>query len=103
MYPKTLSWYIKKHLSYTVHRTVFVIMYLCFSNHLKKLSIMNKKELVIKVSAKAQVSEEECLKVINAFEEVLSEEFSDSGSAGSAFDKAYRIMSFFKKQKEKKK
>ena len=60
---------------------------------------MNKKELVIKVAGKAQVSIDESMKVINALEEVLSEEFSDSGSLGSAFDKAYSIMSFFKKKK----
>jgi len=62
---------------------------------------MNKKELVIKVAGKAQVSTDESLKVINALEEVLSEEFSDSGRSGSAFDKAYRIMSFFKNKKNK--
>jgi hypothetical protein len=61
---------------------------------------MNKKELVIKVAAKAQVGSDECLKVIDALEAVLSEAFSDSGSLGSAFDKAYSIMSFFKKKKK---
>jgi len=62
---------------------------------------MNKREVIIKVSERSQVSEEECMKVINALEEVLSGEFSDAGSAGSAFDKAFKLMCFFNNKKKK--
>lgn len=37
--------------------------------------------------------------VIHTLEEVLNEEFSHAGSAGKAFDKAYRIIDFFKRKK----
>lgn len=57
---------------------------------------MNQSEVVQKVSQRSGVAIDDCEKVLKALEEVLGEEFSDSGSLGGAFDKVYRVMSFFK-------
>ena len=61
---------------------------------------MNKEELAIRVAEKSQMNVDVCLKVLTALEDVLSEEFSDSGSMGGAFDKAFKLMSFFKGKKK---
>lgn len=60
---------------------------------------MNKTELISKISKKSGISQEKCMIVIHTLEEVLNEEFSHAGSAGKAFDKAYRIIDFFKRKK----
>ena len=60
---------------------------------------MNQSEIVQKVSQRSGVALSDCEKVIKALEEVLGEELSDSGSVGGAFDKVYRVMSFFKGKK----
>ena len=62
---------------------------------------MDKEELAIRISDKTEVSIDVCLTVLTALEEVLSEEFSDSGSMSGVFNKAFKIMEFFKKKKEK--
>lgn len=61
---------------------------------------MDKKEIITKVSERSGVSTEETKKVIDAFEEVLGDELSDSNGLGGAFDKVYKVMEFFKKKKD---
>lgn len=60
---------------------------------------MNNTEVVAKVSEKSGVTIEECSKVLKAFEEVLSDELSDSKLVSSAFDKVYKAVSYFKERK----
>lgn len=60
---------------------------------------MNKSEVVIKVSEKSGINQDDCSKVLNAFEEVLSGQLSDSKSISSAFDKIYSVLSFIKNKK----
>lgn len=61
---------------------------------------MNNAEVVAKVSEKSGVTVDDCNKVLNAFEEVLSHELSNSPSVGGAFDKIYNVMSYFKDRKK---
>lgn len=61
---------------------------------------MNNAEVVAKVSVKSGVTVDDCNKVLNAFEEVLSHELSNSPSVGGAFDKIYNVMSYFKDRKK---
>lgn len=58
---------------------------------------MNKAEVILKVSEKSGINEEDCGKVLNAFEVVLSERLSDSISG--AFYKTYSMTSFIKSKK----
>ncbi|OIJ21524.1 hypothetical protein BKP45_01790 [Anaerobacillus alkalidiazotrophicus] len=60
---------------------------------------MNKLEVAGKVSEKSGVNIIDCKKVIDAFEEVLSDELSNSGDISSAFDKVYNVLSFLKNKK----
>lgn len=60
---------------------------------------MNNKEVVAKVSMKSGVNFADCQKVLDAFEEVLSDELSNSKNVGSAFDKIYKVLSFLKNKK----
>lgn len=61
---------------------------------------MNKTEIAMKVSQRSGVDFEDCKKVLNAFEEVLSDELANSKGLGGAFDKLYRVMGFFKDKKD---
>jgi nucleoid DNA-binding protein len=58
---------------------------------------MNKKETLEKISEISQVNISDCEKVVDALERVLTEELETSKGISSAFDKVYKIMSFFKK------
>lgn len=60
---------------------------------------MNKTEIAVKVSEKTGVDIDDCKKVLAAFEEVLSDELSNSGDISSAFDKVYNVLSFLKNKK----
>lgn len=60
---------------------------------------MNKQDLVIKVSEKSGINQDDCTKVLNAFEEVFSNRLSDSNSISGAFDKIYNVISFIKNKK----
>ncbi|WP_010278217.1 HU family DNA-binding protein [Paenibacillus senegalensis] len=60
---------------------------------------MNNAEVMAKVSEKSGVALEDCSKVLKAFEEVLSQELSNSPSVGGAFDKIYNVVSYFKGKK----
>ncbi len=63
---------------------------------------MNKREIITKVSERSGISWEECEKVLDAFEEVLSDELSSSKKMSGAFDKVYKLMSFLKGKKDNK-
>jgi len=60
---------------------------------------MNKTEIIRKVAGRSGINEAECIKVLDVFEEVISDELSYSGSIGNAFDRVYKIMVFLKKKK----
>lgn len=57
---------------------------------------MNKTEMTTKISERSGVAMEDCQKVVDAFEEVLNEELLNSKDIGNAFDKIYKLLSFFK-------
>lgn len=59
---------------------------------------MNNNEVVAKVSERSGVNFNDCQKVLSAFEDVLSDELSNSKDISSAFDKVYKALSFFKKR-----
>lgn len=61
---------------------------------------MNKAEVVSKVSEKSGVNMNDCKKVLDAFEDVLTEELSDSKNVSGAFDKVYNVLHFFKNRKK---
>lgn len=58
---------------------------------------MNKNEIVLEVSMKSGVSIDDCKKVVDAFDEVLSEELRQSKGLKIAFDKAYQLLCFLKR------
>lgn len=60
---------------------------------------MNKDTMAAKVSVRSGISEDICKKIIDNFEEVLSEELESSKSLGKAFNRVYNIMNFFKRKK----
>lgn len=63
---------------------------------------MNKTEIINKITERSKISREECEKVINAFEEVLEDELSDSKGISGAFNKIYNVLHYFKEKKEEK-
>ena len=58
---------------------------------------MNKKEVVKKVSQLSGVGYSDCEKVIDALEEVFSEELETSNGIRNAFGKVHKLMEFLKK------
>ncbi|MFP3721697.1 HU family DNA-binding protein [Niallia circulans] len=60
---------------------------------------MNNMEMITKVSEKSGVSTEDCQMVLKALEDVLSEELINSKDVGKAFDKIYKLLSFFSNKK----
>lgn len=60
---------------------------------------MNKAEVLSSVSRKSGVNLDDCQKVLDAFEEVLSDELANSKSIGNAFDKIYSLLTFIKGKK----
>ncbi|QQK74854.1 HU family DNA-binding protein [Salicibibacter cibarius] len=57
---------------------------------------MNNTEVVTKVAEESGVNVEDCQKVLDAFEDVLSTELSQSKDVRSAFDKVYKVLHVFK-------
>lgn len=57
---------------------------------------MNKKEVITKVSQLSGIEYSNCIKVIEALEQVLSEELEASNGIRSAFGKIYRLMGYLK-------
>ncbi|MEW9502819.1 HU family DNA-binding protein [Jeotgalibacillus marinus] len=60
---------------------------------------MNNTEVLEEVSEKSGINIDDCKKVLDAFEEVLSDEMSNSENVSSAFDKVYKVLSFLKNKK----
>ena len=56
---------------------------------------MNKAEVIAKVAAQSGVGEEDCRKVLQALETVLTDELGNSAGAMSALDKVQKVLSFF--------
>lgn len=61
---------------------------------------MNKTEVITNVSIRSGINREECEKVLDIFEEVLSDEIAGSKRVGNAFEKVYKLMSFIKSKKD---
>lgn len=58
---------------------------------------MNKKEVITKVSQLSGIRHSDCCKVIEALEQVLSEELKNSNGIRNAFGKVYKLIKFLKK------
>ncbi len=56
---------------------------------------MNNYEVLQKVSENTGIDVADCEKVLNALEDVLDDELSNSKSAGAAFEKVYKLMTYF--------
>ncbi|MCC8132656.1 MAG: hypothetical protein LUG96_16370 [Tannerellaceae bacterium] len=62
---------------------------------------MNKTDVLTQVSRKTGVNLVTCANVLDAFEEVLSEEVAHSRWKGGLFDKIYYYMTRIRNRKEK--
>ncbi|GIN20158.1 MAG TPA: hypothetical protein DEO65_05010 [Bacillus bacterium] len=60
---------------------------------------MNHADMIAKVSEKSGVNSADCQKVLKSFEDVLSDEISNSKDISGALDKAYKVLSFLKNKK----
>lgn len=58
---------------------------------------MNQNEVITKASQLSGIEYSDCDKVIEALEQVLSEELETSGGIKNAFGKVYKLMGFLKK------
>jgi Bacterial DNA-binding protein. len=58
---------------------------------------MNKQEVITKVSQLSGVEYSDCCRVIEALEQVLSEELEASDGLRNAFGKVYQLLEFLKK------
>ncbi|MBK5721812.1 HU family DNA-binding protein [Dysgonomonas sp. Marseille-P4677] len=58
---------------------------------------MNKKEVITRVSQLSGIEYTSCDKVIEALEQVLSEELESSNGIRNAFGKVYKLIGFHKK------
>jgi hypothetical protein len=58
---------------------------------------MNKKEIVTKVSHLSGIEYSGCCKVLEALEQVLSEELDASDGIRNAFGKIYKLIGFLQK------
>ncbi|MCC8199060.1 MAG: hypothetical protein LIP06_10925 [Tannerellaceae bacterium] len=66
-----------------------------------KQKVMNKTDVLTQVSRKTGVNLVTCANVLDAFEEVLSEEVAHSRWKGGLFDKIYYYMTRIRNRKEK--
>lgn len=58
---------------------------------------MNKEEVITKVSQLSGVEYSDCEKIIEALEQVFSEELETSNGIRYAFGKVHKLMGFLKK------
>ncbi|GGP16848.1 HU family DNA-binding protein [Oceanobacillus neutriphilus] len=61
---------------------------------------MNNAEIIKKVSEKSGVNINDCEKVLNALEDALEEELSNSDNVSGAFDKIYKLMTYFNQKRK---
>lgn len=59
---------------------------------------MNNAEVINKVSENSGVNVNDCEKVLNALENLLDDELSNSKSVAGAFEKIYKLMTYFNKK-----
>jgi len=59
---------------------------------------MNRQEVIRKVSQLSEVNIDNCDKVLNALEKVLSDELGSSKGKQNAFDKVFKLMDFLRKK-----
>lgn len=60
---------------------------------------MNKREVISTVAERSGVSPEDCTKVLEAFEEVFSEEITRSKWKGTVFEYIYDILTRIRSKK----
>ena len=58
---------------------------------------MNKQEVITKVAHLSGIGYSDCDNVIEALEQVLSEELEASNGVKNAFEKVYKLMGILKK------
>jgi len=63
---------------------------------------MKKRVIITKVAELSGISENDCRKVLDAFENVFNSELSNSGNVMNAFDKVYEIMNFINSKRSYK-
>jgi nucleoid DNA-binding protein len=57
---------------------------------------MNKTEVITEISQISGIGKTECIKVVDALEEVLCKELDSSENARTAFDKIYGLMNLLR-------
>lgn len=60
---------------------------------------MNKKQLIVAIAKTSDVNQDDCEKVINALELVLSNELSNSKNRFSAIEKICKVLNYIKDKK----
>lgn len=63
---------------------------------------MNKREVIAEVTRRSGIATEECVLVLNTFEEVVADELNHSDTKGGIFDTVYKVMSYLNRKREKK-
>lgn len=62
---------------------------------------MNKTEVINKVSALSGIDTDQCIKVIDALQSVLTEEIEHSPGKAKALDKVDKLLSYLKRKSNK--
>lgn len=57
---------------------------------------MNNAKVIIQVSQKSGISKEDCKKLLDSLEDVISQELSEKGWKKTLFGTVYRMLSFVK-------
>lgn len=57
---------------------------------------MNNAKVIIQVSQKSGINKEDCTKVLNSLEDVISQELSEKRWKKTLFGTVYRMLTFIK-------
>jgi len=63
---------------------------------------MNKAEVIREVSALSGIEPETCVRVLDAMENVFSNELSHTKGKSGAFEKIYNLLGYLRNKKENK-
>ena len=63
---------------------------------------MNKREVIATVAERSGVNPEDCARVLDSFEEVLTEEITGSKWKNAVFEQIYGLLSLIKEKKNNK-